>query len=150
VWALLAPSAISSSADRALLARPWRLAVLQIIMSYSGRRSSVRPLLLYSCATITLLPDCSRMGNILKYQTSCSTVQYAEQTRHPIHILFTCTLPPHAPSPLRHAVCGVWYASAHAPFSAWPNSLAPIVSSFQGHESQEGGALFHSYLRYAT
>jgi hypothetical protein len=40
------------------------------------------------------------------------------------------------------------HASAHLPFSAWPNSLAPVISSLQGREAQEGGAPFQKVVIY--
>jgi hypothetical protein len=100
---------------------------------YFGWRSCVRPFLPMRNDWVTA--GLQSHGEQNSSQTSCSTVQTAKQTRHPIpFILFTCTLPPHASSPLSlyfAAPCNVRvrHASAHAHFPAWPNSLAPIISS---------------------
>ncbi|KAI0275905.1 hypothetical protein BGY98DRAFT_989548 [Russula aff. rugulosa BPL654] len=70
-------------------------------------------------------------------QTSCSTVQHAEQTRHPIRVLFTRNLPPHCLRvSLCHAVCGVCLLFI---------SRTRVTGR---HNSDEGGASFQK--RYIT
>jgi hypothetical protein len=154
VWALLAPSAISS-ADRALLGL-WRLAVLHTILmghptvlksKITARTTLVGEVVFghyYPCATIGFCRIAVAWGTELKFissQTSCSTVQYAEQARYTIHMY---------PSPsrllpivfvFRRAMhCGVRRAY---PLFAWPNSLA-LLSSLHLKKDRKV-ALFHLY-----